>query len=244
MALGLLFTRSWDGKVRFTILENNPHEIRIRSFDPASLQGTEMIIPPDLDIQSLGGRGSWPAKNIFLAGTAAWAADSIIDYLALGYTGLWSNLSIWDKLAWRQFQGKITWTQLDLTGLGLTKTVTMPDGQSVLQLTPLWFDQSKPWFAAQIITDQHLSVAIINTTDATGLGSHAADIAESMGFKVDSVLDSSDTVERCRLSVPAAQTKNPAVKFLARTFACDIEAGSESQLKLWLGQDYKTKIRG
>lgn len=242
--MGLLFTRVWDGKVQFTVLENNPNEIRVRSFDPASLQGTEMVIPPDLDIQSLGGRGSWPAKNIFLAGTATWAADSIIDYLALGYTGLWSNLSIWDKITWRQFQDKITWTKLDLARGGLTKTVTMADGQSVLQLTPLWFDQAKPWFASQAITDQHLSLAIINTTDATGLGSHAADIVESMGFKVDAVLDDSDSLQKCRLDAPASQTKNPTIKFLARTFNCDVQIGQDEQLKLWLGQDYKTKIRG
>lgn len=244
MSLLPLFSWVWDGQVRFTVLEKNADQIGIRSFDPISLQGTEMIIPPDLNIESLGGRGVWPAKNIFKAGETQWAADSIVDYLGLGYTGFWPNLSIWDKINWWKYQDKIIWTRLDLTRGSLTKTTTMPDGQVVLQLTHVWFDQAKPWFASQTISDQHLSLAIINTTQALGLGSHAADIAESMGFKVDSVLDDTHALQKCRLNAPAAQLKSSAVKFLARTFGCDIEMGSDEQLKLWLGQDYQAKIRG
>lgn len=244
LALGMLFSKGgWDGQTRFTVLEHTSEQIRVRSFDPQSLQGTVMIIPDDLEITSVQGRGSWPAKNIFKAGTDKWAADSIIDYLGLSYTGLWSNLSIWNRIAWSQYQNKVTWVNLDLTRGGLTQVVKTTDGQDSRRLNSVWFDQAKQLFSSQIVTDQHLSLSIINTTDASGLGSHAADVAESMGFKVDSVTDDPTTIQKCQLEVPEVKIKDVAIKLLAKTFICDVKVGDDDSLKMALGDDYKTILR-
>lgn len=238
VSLGMLLTPGgWDGQTRFTILEHINDKIQIKSFDPQSLQGTILLIPPDLEIESLAGRGAWPAKNIFRAGTAHWASGSIIDYLGLSYVGLWDELSILNKIAWAQYQNKVAWVTVDLAEDGLTQKVIMPDGQTVLQLNPLWFDQAKQLFASQDITTQHLSLSIINTTDATGLGSHAADVAESMGFKVDAVTDDPNAIQKCRLEAPV---QDVAIKALAKVFDCDIKTGP---LKMWLGDNYKTILR-
>ncbi len=244
LSIGMLFSKGvWDGQTRFTIIENNQGQIRVRSFDPSSLQGTEMIIPGDLDIQSLGGRGSWSAKNIFKAGPSAWAAGSIIDYLGLGYVGAWDNLSVWNKLAWMLYQNKVSWATVELSRGGLTSVVTMPDGQSVRRLNSVWFGQAKQLFASKAVTDKHLSLSIVNTTDAAGLGSHAADVAESLGFKVDAVTDSPDKIAKCRLEALPVLVKDVVIKLLARTFACDVVAGPDEELKMWLGQNYKTTLR-
>lgn len=238
LSLGWVFSRSiWDGQTRFTIVEHTSDQIQIRSFDPSSMQGTVVKIPDDLDITSLAGRGTWPAKNIFRAGTAQWASESIINYLGLTYIGFWDSLSIWNKLAWKQYQGKVSWNNVDLTRGGLTTLTKTSDGFTVRHLTPLWFDQTKQLFSSQVITDKRLSLAIVNTTDATGLGSHAADVAESMGFKVDSVTDDPQTIQKCVLEAP---TQDSAIKALARVFDCDIKPGS---LKMRLGESYKAILR-
>ncbi len=235
--------RNWDQQTRFTTISHNS-PITIRSFDPNSKSGIILILPDNLEIESVSGRGKWLAGKIALAGNSDWVGDSVADYLGISYVGIESKLSIWDQFMWRKYSREVTWNQVNLGETNFIETAITPDNMQIVRLADGWESKARDWFFDQSIAEESLGVAIVNSSPVPGLGIHAGRVVESMGYKVRDLTNISDEIGKCLVkSLPELQ-KSRAVLKLMHTFDCEWQKTDDTDLVLILGRVYREWLMG
>ena len=108
----------WDGRSRFTVISIGD-TVKVESIDPAVSGGMRFTLPGNLELETVGGRGKWRAE--VLAKLAQkygkkWAADSVANYLGIGYTAEKSELGMVEK--WRGGKSEVEWRGGGMTGGG------------------------------------------------------------------------------------------------------------------------------
>jgi hypothetical protein len=241
--LEIYLGRNWDQHTRFTTISHKI-PITVRSFDPNSKTGVVLVLPDNLEIESVSGRGKWLAGKIHQAGKPTWVGDSVADYLGISYVGIDSNLSIWDKIMWEKYSRQISWKEIDLGNTNYLETVITPDNLQITRLADGWDSKARDWFFDQSIAEMSLGVAIVNTSPIPGLGIHAGRVVESVGFKVRDLTNSTEEIDKCLVkSLPELQ-KSQSVQKLIHTFDCNWQRSEETDLSLILGKQYREWLLG
>src|SRR3989344_2056608 len=128
--------RKGRGDERFTLIVWNGM-MTVASFDPVTERGLKLILPPELEVVTVGGRGRWQGKVLPQIGEkygGKWVADSVADYLSVGYTAYaksdnLSGINLWDRFNWWQWSRKVRWEELELKTLPGVVEAKAADGQ-------------------------------------------------------------------------------------------------------------------
>src|SRR3989344_5858872 len=212
--------RKWDGMSRFTIVDiGDGDESRtvVESFDPVSRRGVKLILPDNMEIDTVGGRGKWRVKMLSQApswfGGKKWAADSVADYMGIMYTGEKTLLGWWDNLAWWRWRSRADWREEDAALPGFAVALSGDVEASEL-------------FVSAAIVSEKLNVTVVNTTITSGLGGHAARSLESAGLRVGLVKSDEDAGgERCKIVAGGNTLDSIGAKRMVGNFGCGAEGG-------------------
>lgn len=240
--------RAWKGQERFTLIKTGV-TVSIESFDPVTKKGIKLSLPDNLEVETVNGRGKWLAGALpRLADKYGWewVGESISDFLGIGFTTVDRRMSWWDRWAWWRNQLQIEWHQADLAGPGLTGEETAADGMKVLNLADAWDDQAKTWFGSLGIMNEGIAVAVVNTTDVPGLGSHAARVINSAGMRVVTVGNDSKLIGRCEIEASEGLRASLSLRFLEQYFKCagtTFVSDNRDEITVRLGDDYRKKLQ-
>lgn len=213
--------------------------VTVVSVDPVSRQGLRLVLPDELEVETVGGKGRWRAKAMEELGRKfgrKWAADSIADYLEIAHnTG---------SLGWKWWwlKRRAVWQSLDLEA-GWVAPKTAPDGARVLELTGEARKKMGEWFMSEALASERLEVTVVNTVGVAGLGTHAAGVIENAGMKVAAIENSQVDVGECVVM----GGKSLGAEFVRKAFGCRQEKGEkmgEKEVRLILGSDYLKWRRG
>lgn len=249
---GQYWARKWRGVGRFTLigLENG---VLIESLDPVNGWGVRMILPDELEVETVGGRGRWKAGNLRRGGDkfgTRWAADSVADYLGVGYIAVRGEMTAWDWISWWWLGRTVKWQEIDLERRGWVEEAVAVDGEKLVKLGPEWPGEARTWFVSSELAQEALSVTVVNTTDISGLGTHAARALESAGIRVGMIKSDTEAIaDKCVVRASEENLKSRGVAWIVGTHGCRTElVGEGSQAaetlvffgreyeKWWLGQ--------
>ena len=82
---------------------------------------------------------------------------------------------------------------------------------------------------------------MFNSTDVLGLGYKVARVAETAGFKVTTVADALEKIQRCLVKSNLANKNNWVTKLLVKKWACRWKAGGalqDKELELIVGDGF------
>jgi hypothetical protein len=165
---------------------------------------------------------------------------------------LTSGMGWWDKLRWVWLVGGITPSdtkRVDLANLGVVRAETEADGHVSLTLDQGRWDR---WVQGNlfenIIEGEHISVAVVNATDHTGLGNQTARVIENVGADVVRVRSESGAIEECTVGGKIELVDSQTVKFIKKVFGCgwkELDTGSErADIVVLIGEDYWRFLNG
>lgn len=211
----------------------------IESFDPQTKEGIRVTIPPNFEIESMGGRGKWWVGKIQKAGDKTWLTESIAWHFGLG------RIYPKDEIFSLGPSKKIIWKNIDIVNTGLADKILTADNQEVWVLNSRWYKND--FFQDSVIAGEKLSVAVANTTSYDGLGAQAARIVELAGMRT-TMLETTNTniSEACILTTTKSNQKKQGVKFLVAVFGCSlkIDDSLKDDVKLELGQKLALRLFG
>lgn len=225
--------RKWDGESRFTVIRLG-RQVVVESFDPVTLEGVKLALPDQLEIESVDGRGKWLAGAISRAGSRKWVADSVADYLGITYTS--TSLGWWDRLGWWRYSREVRWKEIALDETSWVEKGKTADGLEVWRLNQRWEMAARELFYDSVIAREGLVVVVVNTTDVSGLGAHAARVLESSGIKVGMVESKNEEIGRCVVRSEKGDKSRASVKMMMREFGCEWKEGEKIVLEL--GREY------
>jgi hypothetical protein len=219
LAVGDFVNRKWDGRTRYTVLDLQ-NGLTVESIDLSTRSGLRIKFPGNFEVDTVGGRGSWQVKALDDLATkfgSKWVADSMFDYLGVGYTAEKSDLGIWDKISWWNESRQIQWKEVNIGDTDYVMDKKDVDGTIVL-----------------------------NTTKEIGLGNHAAVFIENTGIKVAMVDTNLQLLDKCLVTGTERALKTVTADFIIRSLQCNkkINGNSEKELTLELGQSYRWWWKG
>lgn len=240
VAVGVWFAGrgTWDGKSRFTVVSIGD-AVKVESVDPAISGGVRFELPGNLEVETVGGKGKW---RVEVLGKLAkkygvrWAADSVADYLGIGYTAEKGGLWWW----WKRRETE--WREVDMVTEGLVREVTEVDGQKVLVTSENWEPSVRKWFVSGAIANENLSVEVENASGVDGAGINAARMIETAGIKVDKVESGEAENGKCTVVTSVEDKKKLGVVWLMRQLGCKWKVGEG--VKVILGRDYGSWWKG
>lgn len=232
--------RQWDEKGRLTLI-NFSKGIVVESIDPIAKSGVRLILPDNLQIASVAGRGEWLASAIKGAGEPKWVADSVASYLGVAYDGLAGELGWWDWWQWNKWKAKVSWQEVKLEKTDLVEEKKLPDGLLVWLMGERWALGSQEYFTDNAILAEGISLVIVNSTNTIGMGTHAARFVESRGIRVAQVRGSEVAVDGCEVEGNAKQKITRTAKFLLGWFGCTWkeQKTETAELVLTIGKQYR-----
>jgi hypothetical protein len=235
--------RKWRGSERFTILTVG-EKIQVESWDPQTKQGIRLVLPENLEIETVAGRGKWQVKALPEMAKKMgnkWLTDSVSDYLGLAILETKGEMKWWDKLSWWRGSGDVEWKNIELEKTQLVEEVKTPDGVTLLHLGPLWEEKAVDWFTSNIVSLESLNATVVNAAGVDGLGSHAARILESIGIKVNMIENSEEKFNKCIVESNSGTKEKTGAGEIVRIFGCDWKKGDlqDGELVLKLGEGYK-----
>lgn len=241
--VGSLRDKSWKGYGRFTIVKTVGEKIEVESIDPKSKLGIRLWIPPEMEISTLKARGWWRPKSVvLLAGKFGkeWMADSVADYLGIAYTGIWSNLGVWDKLAWWNLTRMTEWREVDLAQTNLIVSRDQLDREKVLGISDLWGEKAREWFYASDLTESEVEIRVWNSTQVNGLAGRAVRGLESAGLRVVQVGEKESDVVNCRVSSTQQLAKAKVVIWIKQAMDCEWQEADlpDNMLDVYIGPEY------
>lgn len=235
--------RDWKGSGRFTVIDLRSDAAEIESFDPQVGMGSRLVIPADVEIETVGGRGRWRVgvmKELAAKYGLSWAVDSIADYLGIGYTVAKGEMGWWDRRVFAKYVSSGTWRNYNFVDAGWAQEIKAVDEAISWQLGGRWEKAAFELFASSQFIAEKVEVTVVNTVDAVGMGGHAARVIESSGLTVVMVSEGVEPVAGCKLEVPVQLAEKKAVDWMRGYFKCDQEtATSGDGVRLSLGQDYQ-----
>lgn len=234
----------WDGRTRFTVISVGKNVV-VESFDPAVGGGTRFSLPSDLEVETVGGRGKWRAGVLYKLVKkygAKWAADSVSDYLGVGYTAERGGLGLVDRWHWWRWRQRLEWREVDIVREGLVREVVEVDGQEALVLAENWQQVARKWFLSGRIANENMSVRIINASGIDGAGNNAARMIDVAGIRVNEVETGTTREGGCVFELEPGEKGGVGVAWLASQLGCKLEKGDERVVIL--GKDYGKWWRG
>lgn len=225
-------TKLWDGQTRFTVVSLGD-EIKIKSFDPVTALGAEIVLPSNLVISATEGRGEWLVAKISRAGDEKWVINSLTNTLGLVILENENKMPVIDKILWKWWEKKIVWKKIDVSTLGFLVWEETPDGEKVYRLAGAWDKYVVDSLSSVAIARLGIDVSIVNTTGVAGLGASASRLVESMGYRVMEVSSSDNKIDRCRIY------SKVAVRPLMAVFDCEWKKDGGSGIRLELGEKYR-----
>lgn len=243
--------RQWDGIGRLTMITVEESEVLIESVDPVTREAIRIKLPPELQVQTLEGKGVWRVGVLHELAEKhgnKWAGDSIANFLGIAYTGLTQEMNLWDKVNWAWRSRDLDWNEVPLKETTLLAETTEVDDQKVLGLDSRWSKKARQYFAAADLSTEGYEVSITNSTDTSGLGATAARVVDSSGMRVIMVRsDPTHTVEECIVEGNKEAGLSSSGKFLVRSFGCKFvedEGVREGELDIVLGTKYRERLYG
>lgn len=234
LAVGIWTTvrQKWDGKSRFTVVSIG-ESVMVESIDPEVSGGLRVTLPGNLELETVGGRGKWRVEALAKLAQkygARWAADSVANYLGIGYTAEKGGIWWW----WRTRGAE--WREVDMVGERLVREVAEVDGQKVLVLSENWEPAARKWFVSGKIANENLSVEIENASGVDGAGNNAARMMETAGIKVDNVESGEAKDGKCTVVSTAADRNKTGVAWLVGQLGCKWKKGEG--FKVVVARDY------
>ena len=242
--------RKWRGDERFTLIVWNGM-MTVASFDPVTERGLKLILPPELEVVTVGGRGRWQVKVLPQIGEkygGKWVADSVADYLSVGYTAYaksdnLSGINLWDRFNWWQWSRKVRWEELELKTLPGVVEAKAADGQVYRELSSGFKAGMSGRLISTSISLEGAEVTVVNTTEVDGLGSHVAEVLENTGLAVKSVVSESSQAEEGEV-LTGSEPRKVAIsyKWMLKYFGCregKDEGLGEKEIKIILGKKYR-----
>lgn len=237
-------SREWLGNERFTMIELTD-KVEIASFDPVTRRGIRFVLPEEMKINTVSGRGAWKVKvlpELKEKYGQRWVADSIADTLGIGYTvsGRMSNLV--DRWNWWWWNRRVDWSNVQLVGTPALLERTEADGEKYQEFTSWGEVKMTSWFLSAAIASEDVTVRIINLTKVDGLGGHAARTINSVGIRVVEVKFGDDLAdEKCKIISSEEAASSLTVSWMRREFDCTLEinGGYDVGAELILGREYQ-----
>lgn len=222
LALSLFFNFNL-ASVRHTYISSWA-PITIRSYDPLTKEGFEFIVPDDLEVETITGKGNWLVSKLRQVKDVDWVRRSLEDALGVPI----------DKNK-RFITWGIKWEKKSIEKYVITKLTA--DGISVKKLDSSWEKTAKDWFVSTKLAEQRSVLRIENTVNFPGLGGHVARILESYGIKVGLIISNEQNLQKCEVLGSGL-----VAEFVAKKFDCNTKEGDE--LILRLGKDYLNYWKG
>jgi len=237
--------KKWDTATRFTLISLD-RPIVIKSFDPSTGDGITLVLPDNLMLDTVAGKGGWRTGVIEKLGEkwgSEWVSDSIADYLGITYTGITEDLNLADRILWWWYGREIKWEPIVLAETSLLSEVKDPDGVVLVRLGEHWPEKAEAWFSSANLAREQVNVNVVNTTGVGGLGAHVARIVENGGIRVISVGNSNTQGDLGKCLIEGDETlKNSLTgKWLMKQFGClwQIKSENQKEIKLIVGSEYK-----
>lgn len=197
--------------------------VTIQSYDPVTKEGIEFIVPDDLEIETISGKGFWLVGKLKQAKDKEWAIGSLEDALGVPME---RNSS---------FRWGVKWEKKSLDKYLVSQTTV--DGVSIKKLDDSWSKVSKDWFVSSKLAEENVVLRIENTVSYSGLGGHAAKILEGCGIKVGLITSSDANIGKCEMV-----GKGLTAEYVSHKFGCELKEGNE--LLLRLGKEYLDYWKG
>lgn len=226
--------RNYLGWERFTVIKSVGDDIHVLSID--SGKGIRVVVPADLMIQTVQGRGEWRVGALAALGKKygrEWEADSIANALGIFYTGWYDNLGIVDRFVWWQKSREVDFFELRLSESAFVDEVVQADGVKVWKLNDAWKKRSTELFSSENIATSDIEAEVINTTKKSGLGSKAAAALTSSGVRVIRVGEQeSEREDRCVILGSQSELGSKLGRYVQRYMGCKTSASGEEDAKL------------
>lgn len=130
----------------------------------------------------------------------------------------------------------------DVRNQPLYETVSLPGGTDIYQVEPnRWDNFLSQKFDEAKIREEALTVAILNSTDTSGIGQKFARFVSAVGGKVLKVANETSEIKGCQVRVSEANQQKLLVRFLTREFGCVLSPQSEDDgvdLAVTVGQSF------
>ncbi|OGD08199.1 hypothetical protein A2397_05675 [Candidatus Amesbacteria bacterium RIFOXYB1_FULL_44_23] len=225
--------RLWGGKSRFTVVSLGQPTI-IYSVDPAFKGvGVKLILPDDLMVDTVDGRGTWKVgvlRPLEKKYGKAWLIDSLENSLGLMITDKLPLTNFWDFLGYGLTTFGIDWEEVKVSETYLEEG-TDPDGEKVLGLSMYWWKKVGELFFSANVASEGWQVSVFNSTNTTGLGYKMARVVETAGFKVIRVADTNQKTEKCVIKSNSADRNVWATQLLIKKWSCRWQENKELQEK-------------
>ena len=238
--------RSWDGLSRFTAVKTgrNGEDISVSSIDPETGSGVTVILPGEMEIPTINGKGVWKISSLSKLGSKngpKWVADSVADFLGVPYTVVWEEMGFWDKLAWWNVSRTVDLREISLADTSWIEENKDPDGEKVLGLSNIGQKKIGEMFFSSKLAKENLNVSVYNTTGIGGLGTRFSRVVENAGFKVVNVAAGKESIEKCEVRSNTNYKQNTGVRWLVRYFECiwsaDPDLG-DREVSIRIGKEY------
>lgn len=226
--------REYLGWERFTVISSVGDEIHVLSVD--SGKGIRVILPADLLIQTVQGRGEWRVGALSTLGKKygrSWEADSVANALGIFYTGWQDNLGIVDRFVWWQKSRETSFLEIKLEGSSYVDEIVQADGMKVWKINDAWKKKSAELFSSESIATSDIEAEVINTTKKGGLASRAAAPLTSSGIRVIRVGEQeSEVSDRCVILGSKSELQSNFGKYVEKYMRCKTVASGDDDAKI------------
>lgn len=137
-------------------------------------------------------------------------------------------------------------TVIDLGKTTLFEKVTLPDGSNVSEVDPERIDPIMgDALENEDIRGEAKRVAVVNTTDVTGLGSSIAKVLSHVGAVVISVTNTSEPIERCVVESSKAMSESLTAAYIQSIYTCQLKIAEDTNtadIRMLVGTEYAKRF--
>lgn len=242
-------TRKWHGVERAIVIDRDLNTIK--SFDPSSEMGVEIVLPNSMIIKTMEGRGEWKLEvMVELAKKFGrkWAVDSIGSSLGLYICCDEANMGWVDKMTWGWKTKDVKWDKIALGDTSLTKELIAKDNETEVILGPEWDRWVGQNLYSEIYLHEGLKVTVENSLGVPGMGTLVARVLNNMGLRVVEVKSGEgkgENVDRCVVEVNPKYKKAVTLLMIKDYLNCSVgEKGDDSMVVVKLGRDFEERWLG
>ncbi|MCL4397458.1 LCP family protein [Patescibacteria group bacterium] len=154
-----------------------------------------------------------------------------------------SNISLLDRLELAIDLAGVRFDKIQSVDLEkVASPLVLADGSTAISLEKEEVDSAlSGMFSESRLQDENLRVEVINTTEATGLGSRAQRLLSNIGLTVVNVDSREPALPTCQIQADSTAFSSLTVSRIAAIYGCKIEKkddGSRAAVTVMLGQNY------
>lgn len=166
--------------------------------------------------------------------------------------GIRTNVSLWDLVRLELDLFRLRPDKFETLAIQETNGVRLdylPDGTSVYQVERTKMDHlSERLFVDENLAGEGLTVVVVNTTGATGLGGTVSRILNTVGMHVVAVEDRKSDLAHTLIVAPGTSQRKGGTAKLERWFGTEAlergEADSRGDVTVFLGNDVRERLIG